>query len=48
MSPDIDAVTAMLQEEKVWTAVKAHVEEFNATQVLIPPGGIDDMRIVTE
>lgn len=33
MSPDIDAVTKILQEEKVWQAVRNHVEEYNEIQV---------------
>jgi len=33
MSPDIDAVTGMLQDEKIWQVVRNHVEEYNETQV---------------
>jgi len=32
MSPDIDAVTKLLKEEKVWTAVKHHIEEYSSMQ----------------
>lgn len=34
MSPDIHAVTSLLKEEKIWLAVKNHIEYYNDNQVL--------------
>lgn len=33
MSPDIDAVTELIQEGKVWQAVRHHIEHYHRVQV---------------
>lgn len=33
MYPDIDAVTKLLKEDKIWLSVKHHIEEYNNLQV---------------
>merc|ERR1719268_193621 len=34
MSPDIQAVTKLLKEEKIWNAVKHHIEAYHASQTI--------------
>ena len=33
MSPDITAVKNLLKEEKIWSAVKSHMEKYHTLQV---------------
>ncbi|CAB4058645.1 hutH [Lepeophtheirus salmonis] len=32
MSPDIDAVTKLIREEKIWGAIKTHMDHYNSSQ----------------
>jgi hypothetical protein len=32
MAPDIENVTKLLKEDKIWQAVKAHIEDYNGSQ----------------
>lgn len=34
MAPDIDAVTELLREEKVWDVVKPHMDKFFEEQII--------------
>ena len=36
MSPDIDNVTALLREQRVWDAVKPYLDKFALVQVNMP------------
>lgn len=33
MAPDIDNVTKLLKEEKIWQSVRGYIEEYNSSQV---------------
>jgi hypothetical protein len=33
MAPDIDNVTKLLKEEKIWQSVRAYIEDYNSSQV---------------
>jgi len=33
MSPDIESVTNLLKEEKIWNAAKGHMEHYHSAQV---------------
>jgi len=33
MAPDIEAVTMLLREDKIWQSVRTYIEEYNVIQV---------------